>query len=52
MVHKSLKRHIDNYIHWGESIIRVRLKLSHGYLTVTGIYTPVEGKNDKNDSFY
>jgi exonuclease III len=52
MVHKSLKSNIDRYNYWSDRIIQLQLKLSRGYLTVIGIYVPIEGNEDANDCFY
>jgi hypothetical protein len=46
MIHKFLKRNIDNYIYWSDRIIQIKLKLSQGYLTMIGTYAPVEGKEE------
>ena len=52
MLQKRFKFAIDNYIYWNERIIQLRLKLQRGYLTIIGIYAPVEGEEEENDKFY
>jgi exonuclease III len=52
MIHKSLQSTIDSYTFWNERIIKVRLKTPRGYLTILGIYAPVDGKEEENDQFY
>jgi exonuclease III len=52
MIHKPLQSTIDSYTFWNERIIEVRLKISRGYITILGIYAPVEGREEENDQFY
>ncbi|KAJ4440326.1 hypothetical protein ANN_08465 [Periplaneta americana] len=52
MTKKELKSTINNYYFWNERIIQIRLKLSRGYMTVIGVYAPVEGEDEENDQFY
>jgi exonuclease III len=37
---------------WNERILEVRLKLSRGNLTVLGLYTPEEEREEDSDEFY
>jgi exonuclease III len=37
---------------WNERIIEGRLKLTRGYITVLGIYSSVDGKEEESESFY
>jgi exonuclease III len=52
IVHIFLKSNIHSYNYWSNRIIQLRLKLSQGYLTIIGIYAPIEGNEDENDCFY
>jgi exonuclease III len=52
MIHKTLQSTIDRDTFWNERIIEVRLKISTGYLTILGIYAPIEEKEEENYQFY
>jgi hypothetical protein len=51
-VHKYLKSNTDSYNYQSNRIVQLQLKLSRSYLTVIGIYAPIEGNEDENDCFY
>ena len=48
MVQEHFNFVIDNYYYWEERIIQLRLKVHRGYLTVIGVYSHIEGKEDEN----
>ena len=51
MIHKKIQNTIADYTFWNERIIQICLKISRGYLTVIGIYAPIEGEEDES-TFY
>jgi uncharacterized membrane protein len=51
MIHKSLKLKMYNYTFWSKIIIEL-LKLSQEYVTVIGVYAPVEGDDEGNDKLH
>lgn len=51
-ISKKIKNTISDYTFWNERIIQVRLKLPRGYLSLIGVYAPIEGENEENDEFY
>jgi hypothetical protein len=52
MIHKRLKSAINDNTFWNERIIQMCLKSSRRYLSIIGIYAPVEGEEEESDKFY
>jgi exonuclease III len=51
-IHKSISNKIDHYKFWNNRIIKTRLKTQRGHLTILGVYTPTEGRDELNEECY
>jgi len=52
MVKVKFKKRIHRYVFVNERILQLRYKLQRGYLTLTAVYAPEEGKTEETEEFY
>ena len=52
MIKNKLKKKIHSYTFINERILQLRYKLQWGYLTLTAVYAPEEGKLEQTEEFY
>jgi hypothetical protein len=51
-VHNTNSNKIDYYKFWTDRIIEVTLSINRGYVTVTGLYEPEEGREELSNTLY
>ena len=51
-MHKTLTKATDCYKFWNDRITEARFKINRGYLTIWGLYTLSEERNEETDKFY
>lgn len=52
LLKKQLKNRIHSYKFISDSLICLRMKLEKGFMTILGVYTQEEGKNEDSAVFY
>lgn len=52
LIKRNWRNRIDNYEFINERIIKLRLKVVRGYITIVGVYSPEEGRPEEAAEFY
>jgi hypothetical protein len=51
-IHRSIENRIDHYKYWNDRIVGARIKIARVYLTVLGLYSPNERKEELSKLCY
>jgi len=52
MIKAKYRKRIHSYMFVSERILQLRYKLQRGYLTLSAVYAPEEGKTEQTEEFY